>query len=249
MTGRGHRFNKKHHKSCRKVPKLRVLWEISAPPRETMGEKTLSFLVCLKPGQSDHTGCTGFILPISNLQLLHLERTRQNHHCVGNLCDAPGIGLPLFPTLWREMVLWGFFCHFQTWNLWLACQHAQSKEQRTLTEMNQTGRRSVSSSGIKCTSIGDEFENSFYLLSWWFIQCVCCFFLFYPFISIKEIGQRSWTGLLWFGSGKRGDIFSPFLMLMKRGAFPALACRACLSCSMLHCLDIVRAQKSRPGIQ
>lgn len=92
---------------------------------------------------------------------------------------------------------------------WLVSQHAQCKEQMPL---NQAGHRLVFSLEIKCTSIGDEFENTFYLLSWWFLFNV--FFFFYPFFfffSIKEIGQRSWTGLLWFGAGKRGDIFFFFL--------------------------------------
>lgn len=45
-------------------------------------------------------------------------------------------------------------------------------------------------------------------------------------------------------------LFSPFLMLMKGGmVFQLLACRVCLPCSMLRCLDIVGGQNSRPGIQ
>lgn len=127
----------------------------------------------------------------------------------------------------------------QNLNLWLS---SQCKEQGASDE---TGHGLVSSSEIKCTSNGDEFESTFYLLSWWFIQCV---FLFYPFFHKGnrpvELNRPS---LVW--CRKEGWHFFPFLMLMKRGAFPALACRACLSCSMLHCLDIVRAQKSRPGIQ
>lgn len=48
-------------------------------------------------------------------------------------------------------------------------------------------------------------------------------FSYSPLFSIKEIGQRSWTGLLWFGAGKRGDIFFPLSDANEKRSFSSFS--------------------------